>query len=70
MVSHFREQNPEKLNAYGSNNYFGFRGQAEGEDFYVTCRIGVGKILVCMSDLAAIQDKPRGVSCTGAFFTI
>lgn len=40
MVSHFRELNPGKLYAFGSNNYLGFRGQAEGEDFYVTCRVG------------------------------
>ena len=26
--------------AYGSNNYLGFRGQAEGEDYYAACRVG------------------------------
>ncbi len=26
--------------AYGSNNYLGFRGQAEGEDYYTGCRVG------------------------------
>ena len=26
--------------AYGSNNYLGSRGQAEGEDYYAACRVG------------------------------
>jgi hypothetical protein len=29
--------------AYGSNNYLGFRGQAEGEDYYAGCRVGADK---------------------------
>jgi hypothetical protein len=40
MVKHFRTIDSEKLFAYGSNNYLGTRGQVEGEDFYVTCRVG------------------------------
>ncbi|MCY1722475.1 hypothetical protein OU798_19150 [Prolixibacteraceae bacterium Z1-6] len=40
MVKQLRPLAPEKLFAYGSNNYLGTMGQAEGEDFMVTCRIG------------------------------
>ncbi len=40
MVSHFRTINPNKLYAFGSNNYLGTRGQVEGEDYYTTCRVG------------------------------
>ena len=40
MVEQLRPLAPEKLFAYGSNNYLGTRGQAEGEDFFVTCRVG------------------------------
>ncbi len=40
MVTHFRLLAPEKLFAFGSNNYLGSRGQAEGEDYFTTCRVG------------------------------
>jgi len=40
MVKQLRPLAPEKLFAYGSNNYLGTKGQAEGEDFLVTCRVG------------------------------
>lgn len=40
MVKQLRPLAPEKLFAYGSNNYLGTMGQAEGEDFYVGCRVG------------------------------
>jgi hypothetical protein len=40
MVNHFKTLDTEKLYAFGSNNYLGTRGQVEGEDFYVTCRVG------------------------------
>lgn len=40
MVNHLRSLSPEKLYAFGSNNYLGFNGQAEGEDYYTTCRVG------------------------------
>ena len=40
MVSHFRTINPNKLYAFGSNNYLGTRGQVSGEDYYTTCRVG------------------------------
>ncbi len=40
MVSHLRTMNPNKLYAFGSNNYLGTRGQVSGEDYYTTCRVG------------------------------
>ncbi len=40
MAKHFKTLDSEKLIAFGSNNYLGTRGQVEGEDFYVTCRVG------------------------------
>ena len=40
MVAHFRTLNPNKLYAFGSNNYLGTRGQVEGEDYYTACRVG------------------------------
>ncbi|HKI88793.1 MAG TPA: hypothetical protein VKA38_07195 [Draconibacterium sp.] len=40
MVTHFRLLAPEKLYAFGSNNYLGTHGQAEGEDYFTTCRVG------------------------------
>src|SRR5690606_11613156 len=40
MVSHFRTINPNKLYAFGSNNFLGTRGQVSGEDYYTTCRVG------------------------------
>lgn len=40
FVKHFRSTDNRRLMAYGSNNYLGFRGQAEGEDYYAGCRVG------------------------------
>ena len=40
FLSHFRKTDSRPLMAYGSNNYLGFRGQAEGEDYFAGCRIG------------------------------
>lgn len=40
MVKYFRPLAPEKLFAFGSNNYLGTRGQVEGEDYFTTCRVG------------------------------
>ncbi len=40
MVNHFRSLAPEKLYAFGSNNWLGTRGQVEGEDYFTTCRVG------------------------------
>jgi hypothetical protein len=40
FLKHFRSLDNRPLMAYGSNNYLGFRGQAEGEDYYSGCRVG------------------------------
>ncbi len=40
FVNHFRSIDNRHLMAYGSNNYLGFMGQAEGEDYYAACRVG------------------------------
>lgn len=40
MLKHFKSLDSRHLMSYGSNNYLGYRGQAEGEDYYVGCRIG------------------------------
>ena len=40
FLSHFRSIDNRPLMAYGSNNYLGYRGQAEGEDYFAGCRIG------------------------------
>ena len=34
FLNHFRALDNRHLMAYGSNNYLGFKGQAEGEDYY------------------------------------
>lgn len=40
FLTHFRAVDRRPLFSYGSNNYLGSRGQAEGEDYYAGCRIG------------------------------
>jgi hypothetical protein len=40
FVTHFKSLDNRHLMAYGSNNYLGLRGQAEGEDYYAACRVG------------------------------
>ena len=40
FLKHFRTVDGRPLMAYGSNNYLGYRGQAEGEDYYAGCRVG------------------------------
>ncbi|MCX6322517.1 MAG: hypothetical protein NTX93_12065 [Bacteroidia bacterium] len=40
FLNHFKSLDNRHLMAYGSNNYLGFRGQAEGEDYYAGCRVG------------------------------
>jgi beta-galactosidase/beta-glucuronidase len=47
MVSHFRELNPEKLYAFGSNNYLGFRGQPKERIF--TSPAGLAPIPIPLS---------------------
>jgi hypothetical protein len=43
LLNHFKSTDNRHLMAYGSNNYLGFRGQAEGEDYYAACRVGADK---------------------------
>jgi hypothetical protein len=43
FLNHFKSVDNRHLMAYGSNNYLGFRGQAEGEDYYAACRVGADK---------------------------
>lgn len=40
FLDHFRALDDRPLMAYGSNNYLGFRGEVEGEDYYAACRVG------------------------------
>jgi len=40
FLTHFKAIDNRHLMAYGSNNYLGTRGQAEGEDYYAGCRVG------------------------------
>jgi len=40
FLTHFRTADERPLFSYGSNNYLGSKGQAEGEDYYAGCRIG------------------------------
>jgi len=40
FVTHFRSLDNRHLMAYGTNNYLGFRGQVDGEDYYTGCRVG------------------------------
>jgi len=43
LLNHFKSSDTRHLMAYGSNNYLGSRGQAEGEDYYAACRVGADK---------------------------
>ena len=40
FVKHFKSLDKRPLMAFGTNNYLGFRGQVEGEDYYTGCRVG------------------------------
>ena len=41
-LADFRKQDSRHLYNYGSNNNLGWKGPQEGEDFFVTCRVGGG----------------------------
>ena len=43
FVKHFRQSDERHLFSFGSNNYLGWKGQVEGEDYLVTCRVGAEK---------------------------
>ncbi len=40
FVEHFRSLDSRHLYAFGSNNWLGTEGYQQGEDYYVTCRVG------------------------------
>ncbi len=40
FVKHFKSLDKRPLMAFGTNNYLGFKGQVEGEDYYTGCRVG------------------------------
>ncbi len=39
-VNDFKARDPRHLYSFGSNNFLGWMGQLNGEDFWVTCRAG------------------------------
>jgi hypothetical protein len=43
FVTHFKSIDNRPLMSFGTNNYLGFRGQVEGEDYYTGCRVGADK---------------------------
>lgn len=40
FVAHYRSVDNRPLMSFGTNNYLGFRGQVDGEDFFAGCRVG------------------------------
>lgn len=40
FLRHYRSEDGRQMLAYGSNNYLGYHGHAEGEDYYAACRVG------------------------------
>jgi hypothetical protein len=40
FVAHYRSLDNRPLMSFGTNNYLGFRGQVDGEDFFAGCRVG------------------------------
>jgi hypothetical protein len=43
FVSHFKSIDDRPMYSFGTNNYLGFRGQVEGEDYYTGCRVGADR---------------------------
>ena len=41
-LDEFRKLDSRHLYCYGSNNFLGWRGASDGEDYFVTCRVGGG----------------------------
>lgn len=39
----FRKHDPRHLYSFGSNNFLGWKGPLDGEDYLTTCRVGVGE---------------------------
>lgn len=42
-ITDFRSRDNRHLYSFGSNNNLGWKGPQEGEDFFVTCRVGGGE---------------------------
>ena len=42
-LSDFQQKDPRHLYCFGSNNNLGWKGPQDGEDFFVTCRVGGGE---------------------------
>lgn len=42
-LDEFREADPRHLYSQGSNNDLGWKGPKDGEDFYISCRVGGGE---------------------------
>ena len=43
FVSHYKSLDDRPMYSFGTNNYLGFRGQVEGEDYYTGCRVGADR---------------------------
>ncbi len=43
FVNHFKSLDVRPMYSFGTNNYLGFRGQVEGEDYYTGCRVGADR---------------------------
>jgi hypothetical protein len=43
FAKQFKQRDDRHLISFGSNNYLGWKGQVEGEDYLVTCRVGAEK---------------------------
>ncbi|MCU0407662.1 MAG: beta-glycosidase [Bacteroidales bacterium] len=43
FVDRFRAADNRRMYSFGTNNYLGFRGQVEGEDYYTGCRVGADR---------------------------
>lgn len=42
-LDEFRDQDNRRLYSFGANNNLGWMGPREGEDFFITCRVGGGE---------------------------
>lgn len=42
-IESFRQQDNRHLYSFGSNNFLGWQGPQEGEDYFTTCRVGWGE---------------------------
>ncbi len=57
----FRRQDDRHLYVYGSNNTLGWQGCHDGEDFFVTCRVGGGENYATNTRTSfSFADEPDG----------